>query len=546
LSLRRLLREGSIGVALTLISILVVLAAAEVVLRLRGNGAPERWFLPQVVDGRPIVQTVRYDPSPRLPLRLAPASFPARKPDGAIRILCLGDSTVFGYPYAPRVTPPRLLEMILTAALPARQVEVINAGFLGGDSSRVLSLMHELFDTEPDACVVYAGHNEFLRYDQAHQFDVRFDFNPKLRLPLRARAFVTMHRSALWRWACGTDLGLSVRNWWHRVRTGRRIGRSGRVSGELEDLTFRSFEANLVDMASECRSRGVALVISTPAGNSRSREPLFRFHGRSIGADTIRRVNRDLAAATASIDAGSPLEAVELAGAASRLDPVDAQPEFVLGRAFLAAGEIDAAREAFERAVRKDGMRHRAVSRIGETARAVAHREEGVVLCDVRAAFERESPYGIIGEELIVDHVHPNLDGAALLARLWAKALAEAGIVPVEAIEGLPLTNQDLITRLGMDLSDRRNAMLRTAVSAVGQVNPVQAASLFRIAATLYAPDDPEMAVGPVYLRGVAALVQGNLPEARRLLYEVRDRDPSFYERGSSGRFEYEGERQGT
>ncbi|PYT06343.1 MAG: hypothetical protein DMF49_11455 [Acidobacteria bacterium] len=531
--LRRWAREAAAGFFLALVSALLALGAAETVFRIKGSGEPSRWYAIRTEAGQPVVETIRYEPTPRLPFRLAPVSFTIRKPPGGLRVFCLGDSTVFGYPYAPRGSPSKVLESILSAALPGRPVEVINAGYLGADSARVLSLLRELVEYQPDAFVVYVGHNEFLRYDYAHQVDVHFRFHPRVALSPRTLAFVALHESALWRWACGTDLGLALRGWWQQRRTGQRIGRSGQVSGKMMEATFLSYEENLAEMAGLCRQRRVPLVLCTVAGSAKSQSPLLRLHSRDGSPGAVAESQKSEDAAQRALDGGRPAEALPLAQRAEAFDPADALPDYLSGRARLALKDVDGARACFEAAIEKDGLRHRAFARISEEVRRVA-REKGAALCDIRALFEARCADGIIGDELIVDHVHPNLEGMVLLARAMARGLADAGVAPADAVEKVPLSDEDLIARLSMDRPATRDAMLRLALSAAGQENPARAASLFLIAATLYEPGESDVALGPDFLRGVAALLQGDMAKAKQVLGGVRSRDPELFERMSS------------
>ena len=535
-------REAVAALILLVCSSLLAAGVAEAFFRIRGTGEPARWYLTRDEASARNVETARYEPTPRLPLRIAPARFAARKAPGARRVFLLGDSTVYGYPYGPKGTPARALELLLGASAPGR-VEVINAGFLGADSSRALALLSEILDFDPDAVVVYVGHNEFLRYDQAHQFDVHFDFNPRVPESLSVRAFVGLHRSALWRWACGTDLGVKARAWWLERRTGLRTGRSGLVEGALREATFRNHRENLVDMARMCRERSVRLVLCTVAGNLRSQPPLLRRHGDAGAAEAAARA--PLTEAEASVSAGRWDAALEATRAARTRDPLDPWPDWVAAQALLGAGRTPEAAAAFESALEEDALRHRAFARISETVREVAG-AEGATIADILARFEAASPGGLVGEELIVDHVHPNLSGMVLLAREIAAALERAGALgassntPGNAPGTSPgtatgvlspaLSDDEIVRRLGVDRAGQRDAMLRLAVSAAGQSNPRRAASLFQIAATLYEAGDPDAALGPPFFRGVAALLQDDTPRGRELLAQVRAADPAWYD----------------
>lgn len=85
--------------------------------------------------------------------------FAAEKRPGAVRVICLGDSTTIGHGVAEGEPWPAQLEKSLVAlGVPA---ESINAGVNGWDSyQELLRLKHELVHYQPDVLVLHQGWNE--------------------------------------------------------------------------------------------------------------------------------------------------------------------------------------------------------------------------------------------------------------------------------------------------------------------------------------------------------------------------------------------------
>jgi len=50
-------------------------------------------------------------------------------------------------------------------------------------------------------------------------------------------------------------------------------------------------------------------------------------------------------------------------------------------------------------------------------------------LVDVRREFETFSPYGILGRETLLEHVHPNLYGYALMSEAFYRAMRSRGVL---------------------------------------------------------------------------------------------------------------------
>jgi hypothetical protein len=91
-----------------------------------------------------------------------PQSFAAEKKPETLRIFCLGGSTVQGRPYSIQTSFTTWLELNLRAARTGADSEVINCGGISYASYRLVPIMRELLEYEPDLFIIYTGHNEFL------------------------------------------------------------------------------------------------------------------------------------------------------------------------------------------------------------------------------------------------------------------------------------------------------------------------------------------------------------------------------------------------
>lgn len=91
---------------------------------------------------------------------------PLERPTGGLRLAVLGASTAMGaYASTDATTVSALLQQQLAAALPGRQVEVINAGVVGftlAEQTRLLDRLLWRFD--PDAIIVMPGTNDMAGY----------------------------------------------------------------------------------------------------------------------------------------------------------------------------------------------------------------------------------------------------------------------------------------------------------------------------------------------------------------------------------------------
>jgi lysophospholipase L1-like esterase len=87
--------------------------------------------------------------------------FQAAKPEGVFRIICMGESSTFGYRNSDVGTYPFQLESLFRQHAGAQKVEVINAGFPYYNTGSILSLLREeLLNYGPDVFTLYSAHND--------------------------------------------------------------------------------------------------------------------------------------------------------------------------------------------------------------------------------------------------------------------------------------------------------------------------------------------------------------------------------------------------
>lgn len=251
------LKTAASWLAAAVIPVAVLLLAAELILGALGRGTSEvGWLLDKSVTSRDPVFIRGKDPKLMVTshdlTRIDHAShkFPARKPAGAFRVFCLGGSTTAGWPAQHRGGYPAWLGAVLKDVLPKTDVEVVNAGFHGFDSTRVLAVLREILSYEPDAVVIYTGYNEYQAFRLRH--------DPRIRLHL-----LLLRRSRIY-----NELLKSL-----RVPPGAAASRlAWRIDDEEKDVLLAGYERNITRMIEAARSQGAAPVLVSLPHNPEFRE----------------------------------------------------------------------------------------------------------------------------------------------------------------------------------------------------------------------------------------------------------------------------------
>lgn len=410
---------------------LVFLLLLEGALRVAGIGAPDistdpaRGFLPfesvfreTVLEDGSMELVVRTPPHPLPFMKLRqfnPQSHPARKPIGEYRILFVGGSLPYGWPYDDRTSFPRLLEVGLTAAQPEVGWRVINMGAPGWGTTRLRGLSEDLTRLDPDLVVVVSGNNESLEASFARSvFEGR-----RARVLLLSRLSRRSHLVTL------------------------MIDAAGRLRGPVESSAPRPtrepleerratlveiFGENLTAIVSTFRGRGSRVYLATVPVNLRSCPPLGRDGpgGAQGSRDPTERAR--YRKAETLLERGHRAEALKLAEQLAGALPNSAWIRYLEARALEANGRVLDARVAYKRALNLDPSMLRAFDALNAEVDRVAT-ATGAEVVDLVEAIEAASKPRVPGDDLFLDNCHPNRRGAAILALATANAMARDGVL---------------------------------------------------------------------------------------------------------------------
>ena len=401
---------------------LLLLAGAELTLRISGYGYPTDFFRKMTIAGRNyLVENdqfgLRFFPA-SLARVAAPVIMPARKAPDTIRIFIFGESAAMGDP-RPNFGAGRYLETLLRARFPEQKFEVVNTAMTAINSHVILPIAEECAKLEGDVWIVYMGNNEVVGpFGAATVFGSQA---PPLRL-VRLRLLIQTTRVGQLLGALVDKLrhGSSKPAEWRGMEM--FLGNQVPPSDPRKEVVYGNFNRNLEDILRAGRNSGAAVLLNTVAVNLKDCPPFGSWPATNLppaeGAlfDTLRKQ------AAAAGENGNYTEAANQFGEAAGLDPLSANLQYQLGECWLHLTNAAAARQHFQLSVDADALPFRADSRINNLIAAAGRKFSGpkFVLCDAAAALASNSTVGICGGDLFFEHVHLNFTGNYLLARTWA------------------------------------------------------------------------------------------------------------------------------
>jgi tetratricopeptide (TPR) repeat protein len=439
---------------LAVVGPLVLLVAAEGMLRLLGCGWPTTFFVPYG-DGQTLMPNRRFTwrfMRPGSSPQPYPLLMPARKPAGTLRVFVVGESAAQGTP-APAFGFARILEVLLQQQYPDRRFEVLNVAMRGINSHLVRSIAQDCARYEPDLFVVYMGNNEAIGVYAPEPEG--FNLSAHLGL-LRAAVWVRGTRVVQ-----GIEsLGRALLKPGARREQDMAYFRQHRLRADdpRREGIYRNFQANLRDICRAATAVGAKVLLCTVPVNLADFPPLASLHRAGLTQAQLQDWEAAFARGTNAEAEGRLAEALAHYRAALVLDDHYAELHFRMGRCHRALDQFERAYIAFVQARDWDALQFRTDSRLNAIIRSVAasHAGRGVELVDVEAAFVRaaQPEGGIPGQRFFYEHVHLTFDGDYLLATTVLPAVARALGLPAPGQTQPLLTRAECAEALGFSLWD--------------------------------------------------------------------------------------------
>lgn len=335
---------------------------------------------------------------PTPPLQL----FLKEKPANAYRIFVLGGSSAAGFPYGNNISFPGVLRRALTKTFPEKNIEVINVAMSAVNSYTLLDLTGEILDQSPDALLIYAGHNEYYGALGVGSVQSLGNWRGLIRTYLKLQSFRTF---------------LLLRDFigWMQEQTGQLLSEDqsktsantlmSRVVGEqtipfgstLYELGKKQFEENLREIIRRAKDNNVEVVLGELVSNIKDQKPFI------------------------SVEDENGVSANSLFNSAKK-DEV--------------AGNYTDAETKYRKAKDYDALRFRAPEEFNEIIKKYA-RDFSIPFAPTVSYFKELSPNGLIGNSLILEHLHPNKEGYYLLAKVFYETMRNHKMISPNWTEGI-------------------------------------------------------------------------------------------------------------
>lgn len=315
--------------------------------------------------------------------------FLKKKPADGFRIFVLGESTTLGFPYGNLLMFSRILQFRLQDTFPNRSIEVINTSLTAVNSFTLLDFIPEITAEQPDAVLIYCGHNEFYGAWGA----ASFESGGRPRSIVLASLFLNKSRTF-------QLLKNFINKLWCSIGDDPPAATDGTLMERISMKKMIPLESNIYQAGQKYFKENLATILSK-----------FRDHNIPVFISDL----------VCNVGDQSPFDA-------NFVDNTTSEKLYHQAQAQFKSGEFEKAKRSFYAAKDHDAIRFRATEAFYEIIRATAARF-GAHLVPMQSIFENNSPHNVIGSLLMADHLHPNKPGYFLMADAFYQSMAKSELI---------------------------------------------------------------------------------------------------------------------
>jgi lysophospholipase L1-like esterase len=308
-----------------------------------------------------------------------PDGFKKNKPINTFRLFTIGGSTTAGFPYPPNGSFPRYLRRELERRYPSIDFEVINLGVSAINSITLRDIIGDILKQKPNLILIYAGHNEY--YGALGPASVNRLFQNQKIISL----FLYLKTTRIFQFV--ENLITSVTHLFNSngsevlttLMAEMASDNSVDFGSSIYNAGLKQFEENLDYILTEASLHNIPTIIGTLTSNL-MQQPLCSY----AGCDSLKNEFIRIISDTTINKVVKKFQLLEIK--------------------------------------EKDFLRFRAPEEINKIILKIA-KKHNTPVAHLNKLFENLSPENIVGYNLIIDHLHPNLEGNSLIANEFLKLI---------------------------------------------------------------------------------------------------------------------------
>jgi tetratricopeptide (TPR) repeat protein len=377
-------------------------------------------------------------------------SFRKEKAFNSYRIFVLGESSAMGYPYMHNGSFHRMLKYRLDRTYPDKNIEIINLAITAINSYTLLDFTDEVLQMNPDAILIYTGHNEYYGALGVSS-NQRLGFSRGI-----VKTTINLKKFKVVQLAFNTSK--KVKEIFSPKVAEGNIGLMQQMAEKQEvvfgskifNLGLKQFEENMDELVQKYNQKQIPVYFSNIVSNERGQKPFI--NKLNSTTDTVRFM-KEYRSGLEAYNKNDFDTALDRLLNANKIDTSYAINNFLIGEILYAKGDFVNACRYYFNAKELDALRFRAPEAINAIINKLSNKYKNVYFVDVKKEFIANSDHGILDNKLFTEHLHPTLPGYFIISDAFYNSLIDTKmfgiwdhIIPADSIQKeLPVTAIDSI-----------------------------------------------------------------------------------------------------
>lgn len=373
--------------------------------------------------------------------------FDKEKKPNSFRVFVLGGSSAAGFPYMPMGSFSRYIRKRLELNYPNTTIEVVNIGLSAVNTYTLLDLVPGVIEQKPDLVLIYAGHNEYYGALGAGSMESLGTSRTVVKLLLQLNKYKTVQLVR--------DILSSVISTFSSENANDEPGTLMSRMAKDQYIEFNSdkyvlgleqFEGNMRDILDMLKENNIPVVVGKLVSNLKDQKPFVSMQSEKYPS---------------------------------------AQNVFDEANKKLNEGRILEADSLFRLAKDLDGLRFRASEEINSIIENLSA-EYNLGCVETDSIFNVASPLGVVGDNLMTDHLHPNIAGYLLMGKAFYDIMDKKKYLPENLKPVIAPHLIDNLARAGFQFTDldslignNRIALLKNDWPFIDKSQAKQRAELF-------------------------------------------------------------------
>ncbi|APZ46667.1 SGNH/GDSL hydrolase family protein [Polaribacter reichenbachii] len=334
--------------------------------------------------------------------------FLREKTENTFRVFIQGASTVVGFPFYKNGSFPRILKHRLSLTFPDKNIEIINTGITAVNSYTLWDLSDKIIAQKPDLVIIYAGHNEYYGALGVGSSISIGNYPAIVRSYLKLKNFRFFQLfengySKVFKPNEKSKYTVKETTLMEVMAKEQQIP----YNSDVYNAGINQFKSNINKALDKYASNNIPVILSTVISNKKDIKPFISDDFNENKFDKNLKSNKSEAFKTANSNA---------------------KAAYKMGQFYLNKQQ-DSAKKYFHLAKELDMLRFRAPEKVNDIIINELSKKQGVYLLDSRKAMQKKSKSGFIDNDVLTEHVHPNVKGNFILADAFYNKIKEIKIL---------------------------------------------------------------------------------------------------------------------